>query len=121
MRADGRIVSTVEPIPTLLPSGLNALCVLELNDDGHLVRVQVKRLTRPRETAPEREVADLAERAASMVHSLGSAPRAHAEAVRQALPAPLVDMLRQLVALEDLRGDEARQMLARQFARPGVA
>jgi len=121
MIVQGGLVVSVEPVPTLLRDQPNALLTVEWNEDGQLVRAEPRRLPRHAETPSDREAHDLALAAHRLLRSLGTAQAALDEARRQGREAALLDFLRQLVALEDIHGEEARRRLASQRRRPGVA
>lgn len=120
MIVQGHLVVSVEPVPTRLAGDPNALCTLELNEDGHLVRVEARRLPPRSETPRERDAYELALTASRMLRTVGRIGDALDQARAEQREPELVDFLRQLAALEDLRGDEARARLRAATRRPGV-
>ena len=85
----------------------SALIVLELDTRGELVNLSVKAAPPEAETAAQRAARELAQGVASRVRQMGLALAL--ERARQAL-----DLLENLEALEQLRGPEARALLAGQ-------
>lgn len=121
MIVQGRLAVSVEPVPTRLPDDPNALVTLEINEDGHLVRVDPRRLPAPHERPRDRAAYDLALEASRLLRAHGRIGQALGQARTEGRSAELVDFLRQLAALEELRADEARQRLGATMRRPGAA